>query len=99
MSEELSEKAKVLKAAYQREYMKKYRQQDSDYDRNYQREWRRKNPEKVKQYNIRYWEKKANQAPTLKEQVLALQEQGFSYRKIGNELGISKSTVERILNE
>lgn len=27
--------------------------------RAYKRSWRRKNPEKVKEYNRRYWEKKA----------------------------------------
>lgn len=27
--------------------------------RQYQREWRRANPQKVREYNERYWEKKA----------------------------------------
>ncbi len=27
--------------------------------REYQREWRKKNPDKIKEYNQRYWRKKA----------------------------------------
>ena len=31
------------------------------------REWRRKNPEKEREYHERYWEKKAREAATEKE--------------------------------
>lgn len=30
--------------------------------RQYKREWRARNPDKVRQYNARYWEKKAQDA-------------------------------------
>lgn len=33
----------------------------SEYARNYQREWRKKNPGKQKEYQERYWEKKARE--------------------------------------
>ena len=32
--------------------------------RQYSREWRKKNPEKVREYNDRYWQKKAEAANT-----------------------------------
>lgn len=60
--------------AYAREYAKKWRaanpERHREYQRNYaknnkekenarKREWARKNPDKVKLYNQRYWDKKA----------------------------------------
>ena len=39
--------------------MEKISQQALEARREYQRQWRAKNPEKVKQKNDRYWEKRA----------------------------------------
>ena len=52
----LSTKAKENRRAYQREY---YKQNRETLLAN-QREWRKNNPEKVKEYNKRYWENKNN---------------------------------------
>lgn len=43
----MSEAAKEARRLYMKEYL---------------REWKRKNPEKVKEHNERYWERKAKQA-------------------------------------
>ena len=52
-------------AQARRQYMKDYRERKQHKLNEYLRVWRKKNPEKVQQYNIRYWEKKARE---LKEQ-------------------------------
>ncbi len=95
--EKLADKERKAKAA-RRNYMKKYRQKNQDAINEWQREWRRKNPDKVRQYNQSYWEKKANEQPTLEDQAIELRNQGYSYREIGKELGLGKSTVSRIIN-
>ena len=45
------------KRAYMRKYNKKYRNKEKA--NKYNKEWRRKNPDKVKEYQRRYWERKA----------------------------------------
>ena len=56
--------ANEAKNAYQRQYMKKYRAENRN---KYQREWKRDNPDKVKEYNRRYWERKAERMSKGKE--------------------------------
>jgi hypothetical protein len=49
-------------ARVKREYYQKYQQENRERLNKYQREWRAKNPDKVREYNQRYWEKKAQLA-------------------------------------
>ena len=55
--------------------------------REYQRLWRQRNPDKVRQNTINYWERKANE----------LNKQGLSLRDIGKKLNISHMKVKRLL--
>ena len=55
--------------------------------REYQRLWRQRNPDKVRQSTINYWERKANE----------LNKQGLSLRDIGKKLNISHMKVKRLL--
>ena len=72
----------------------KARQKANDY----QREWRRKNPDKVRQYAIDFWERKTlEENATLEERVVELTDQGYSLREIGRKLGISHMKVQRML--
>ena len=64
----------------------------------YQRKWRRKNPEKLKEYNMRYWEKKAAQL-TPEQQARELKEQGFTQRQIAETLNISLGAVNKLLKD
>jgi len=75
--ETLSDKAKELRNAYQRQ-------------------WKRKNPDKVKQHFINYWERKAD--PT-GAKVRKLNKQGLSQRAIAEALNISLGTVNNYLNK
>lgn len=52
----MSDEAKKAKAAYQREYRKKHKEQVNAS----MRKWRAKNKDKVNKYNAEYWEKKAS---------------------------------------
>jgi len=77
--DKLSDKARELRNAYQREY-------------------RRKHPEKLRQYNARYWERKAaNYTPEVRAR--ELHTQGYTQRQIADELGVSAATVNKILNK
>jgi len=64
----------------------------------YQRAYRRKNPEKLRQYNARYWEKKAAQI-TPERQAKILQAQGFTQRQIAEALNISLGAVNKLLKD
>lgn len=44
-----------------REYQKKYKRQNAERINAYNRAWRKANPEKTRQYNERYWNKKASE--------------------------------------
>ncbi|MGC9352971.1 MAG: hypothetical protein ACP5D9_03975 [Mariniphaga sp.] len=96
MKKELDDEARKARAAYQRNYMREYRQKNKDALNGYHREWRRNNPDKVRKYNQEYWERKAEKIP-IEEKVTILRNEGFSLRQIVKELGISKDTVSRIL--
>ena len=62
----------------------------------YNRKWFKKNPGKAKQYQIKYWERKATElAPSLK--AFELHEQGNSQREIASILGISVGAVNKLL--
>jgi len=66
----------------------------------YQRAYRRKHPEKLKEYNIRYWEKKAGTQRNISyEEIFDLREQGLSQRAISKKLNISLGKVNAILNK
>lgn len=62
----------------------------------YQRQYRRKNPEKLRQYNARYWEKRAD---PVRAKVRQLSAKGLSQRAIAEQLNISLGTVNTILNK
>lgn len=66
----------------------------------YQNEWKRKNPEKIRKYNIDFWERKAMEAnigEPIEVKVLKLHRQGFSLRDIAAKVGINHVKVSRIL--
>jgi hypothetical protein len=56
MNKELSPAAREARNAYQREYRRRKPANNA-----YHREWRRRNPDKIRQYNLNYWERKANE--------------------------------------
>jgi DNA invertase Pin-like site-specific DNA recombinase len=62
----------------------------------YQRAYRKKNPGRLRQYSLNYWERKAD--PT-GAKVRQLHEQGFSQRAIAERLNIAVGTVNAILNK
>lgn len=58
----LDEKARELRNAYHREYLKEYIRTHPEFrekQREYTRKWRQAHPEKRKECQRRYWEKKA----------------------------------------
>lgn len=59
---ELSEQAKKAR----REYMKEYRKKNKERLDAMNREWKKNNPDKVRENNIRYWERKAKQLEEVK---------------------------------
>jgi len=64
----------------------------------YQRAYRRKNPDKLRQYNLRYWEKKASEF-SIVDQVKDFHLQGFTQREIAEQLNIAVGTVNKYLNK
>ena len=65
--------------------------------REYLAAWRKKNPDKVNQYRETFWEKKARNVP-IEVKVMNLHNDGFSLRQIESELGVSKSSAQRIIS-
>lgn len=55
---DMTAEARAAKNAYMREYRTKNRDKCNANSRR----WRRNNPEKVRECNIRYWERKAEEA-------------------------------------
>lgn len=43
------------------EYMKRYRKENRERINELKREWNKNNPDKVKEYQERYWERKAQE--------------------------------------
>lgn len=64
----------------------------------YARQWKRNHPEKVKQYFINYWEKKAGRYSIVSE-AKKLSQQGLTQREIARELNISLGRVNAYLNK
>ncbi len=66
----------------------------------YQRKWKARNPDKIREYDRRYWEKKAaneqNERPD--EQIKKLHRQGLTQRQIAQRLNISVGKVNKIMN-
>ncbi len=44
------------------EYLKEYRRKNAARINAYNRQWRAENPDKTREYNARYWSKRANKA-------------------------------------
>ena len=64
----------------------------------YAREYRQKHPEKIREYNRRHWEKKANNyTPEIRAR--EMRDQGYTQREIAEDLNISLGSVNRILNK
>jgi len=64
----------------------------------YQRKYRQRNPEKIRQYNVNYWEKLAREgSPT--DQVKNLSSQGLTQREIAAKLDVSLGFVNKCLKE
>ena len=97
MKTEMSNAAKQARAKYQRQYVNGMSEAARQKANEYQRKWRLKNPEKLRQYNVDYWERKANEPETIETQVINLHNQGKSLREIGLTIGISHMKVKRIL--
>jgi hypothetical protein len=95
---ELSNKAKKIRNAYQREWRKKNPDKETIY-REYQREWRKKNPDKIKKYNQNYWEHKAFKQDKITNQIFNLHKSGLSLRKIAEQTGFSHMKIKRILDD
>lgn len=58
MTMELSDKARETR----NEYMRKWKEKNLDYKQKqsaYLQEWRKNNPDKIRKYNVDYWERKA----------------------------------------
>lgn len=61
----------------------------------YQKEYRARNREKIREINIKYWERKADpEGATVRQ----LSKQGLTQRAIAERLNISLGTVNKILN-
>jgi hypothetical protein len=97
MKTTMSNTAKEVKAEYQREYRKTMSEAARQKANEYLRRWRLKNRDKLRQYNIDYWECKANQVETIESRVIRLHELGMSLREIGREVGLSHMKVKRLL--
>lgn len=76
-------------------YNNQYRNK-ADYYRVAVRDWDKRNPEKVKEYQKRYQEKKQRQR---REKISLMSKQGKTVSEIANELKISERTVKICLNE
>ena len=112
MAKNLSDEAKAAKSAYMREYNANMDWKDRQEKNEYQRNWRRNNPGRVKQYNVEYWERKANKPETaldraimnhdrefetIEDKVHRLHNEGFSLREIAAKTGINHVKASRIL--
>lgn len=97
MKTQMSEEARAKKNAYQRAYRNANKTKTDEY----LREWRKRNPDKVRQYQVNYWERKAAEAEPASMEARArhLHEQGYSLREIGSRLNVSHMTVKRLLRD
>ena len=65
--EALTKAAKEARAEYMREYRQRETDEQKEKRREYAREWRKDNPDKVKDAKVRYWNKKALEREETKE--------------------------------
>ena len=63
----------------------------------YQRNWIKSNPDKVRQYQIDYWERKAA-GYTIIQKARDLRQKGMTQREIAKELNISVGAVNSYLH-
>lgn len=61
----------------------------------YQRTWRRKHPEKLRQYNADYWERKAD---PIVAKVRKLSKEGLTQRQIAEKLNSPLGAVNAYMN-
>lgn len=54
----MNEELKKARNEYMREYMREYREKNREKINAQQREWTKNNPEKVREYQERFWSKK-----------------------------------------
>lgn len=64
----------------------------------YMREWKLKNADKLREYNAKYWERKAAAVP-IEQRAYLMHFQGYSLREIADRLKVSHMTVSRILKQ
>lgn len=55
----MTDSARQAYRTYMRNYMQKYRSKNRDKVREQAKEWRAANPERMKMYRERYWQRKA----------------------------------------
>ncbi len=97
---EMTDIARQAQREYMREYRLKNKERLNEYQREYNKQWLKDNAGKKKQYNARYWQKKALQAQdSIESKVFKLHEDGKSLRHIAGTLDVSHMKVKRILDE
>lgn len=57
----MDNRAKEERNAYMRDYMAEYRKKNKERINAQKREWNKHNPDKLKEYRERYWERKAKE--------------------------------------
>jgi len=93
----MSEAAKKARSEYKKRYLRNMTPEQKQKKAEHLKAWKQRNPEKVRQYNIDYWERRA--ARDIKQLIVAFDKQGLSLREIGKKLNISHMTVNRVLQE
>ncbi|MCX6154925.1 MAG: winged helix-turn-helix transcriptional regulator [Candidatus Kapabacteria bacterium] len=66
--------------------------------RQYAKEWRRNNPEKVKEYSNRFWERRAENF-SIEQKARNLKADGMTQREISKALNISLGLVNKYVNK
>ena len=61
MKKEISEAAKAARNDYYKQLRRSMTPEKKQKQREYTNQWRKKNPDKVRQYSVNYWERKANE--------------------------------------
>ena len=61
MKKEISEAAKAARNDYYKQLRRSMTPEAKQKQREYTNQWRKKNPDKVRQYRVNYWERKANE--------------------------------------
>lgn len=64
------------------------------------KEWKRNNPDKIREYNRRYWEKKAKQQDPeqVEAMIIRLHRGGMSLREIAAVVKTNHMHVSRVIN-